>query len=364
MGWSFASTIKHQAAALCNIRQTLDNLDNRDLLFFFNECYNTLYRRVCRKDAGFYAVREKWDVLKKYTQNPTAIISASSAITLPDYVLEVTDVYEAKDEFDSRRRKYQNADNWSRSGSHGVYVLEGRTLFIDTSYASNPVWIEYIPEPPTITWPIKNHEPEIIEPGDVPQQPANNTIGYTRIDAGLKFIDLKTDNIVDMLEFFEDNEWEHTNFLVSDPYLIINYSNRIIPDRYQIRIYTQLFSGSLKYSLWDAFGWQGRPSNCEALYAVHNNFTLGDMIVRDYNDSGKIKKLGFFPDTKINYPNSIMRDLLTYMLADRIAFLSNIDSLLIQTGLDDAWQRFEDYTKVNRAAFRRIEVKQPFPVWR
>ena len=363
MGWSFASTVKHQAAALCNIRQTLDNIDNRDLLFFFNECYNTLYRRVCRKDAGFYALRERLDVLKKHTPNATGIISGTDSITLPDYVLEVTDVYEAREEFDSNRRKYQNADSWARGGSHGVYVLEGRTLFVDTSFATNPVWVEYIPAPAVITWPIKNHEPQILELSDVPVQPETNTIGYTRIEEGLKLTDLKTGNTVDMRIFFEDDEWEYKNYLVSDPYLIVNFSNRILPDKYQIRIYTQLFGGSFKYSLWDAFAWQGRPTNCEALYAVHNDYTLGDMIVRDWADGGKIKKLGFFPDTKINYPSSVMLDLLTYMLADRIAKLSMIDSPLIEDGLMAAWDSFEKYTKVNRAAFRRIEIMKPFSVW-
>lgn len=301
-------------------------------------------------------------MLKKHTPNPTAVISASSAVPLPDYVVEVIDVFEAKNEFDTNRRKYQNADNWSRSGSSGVYVLEGRNLFIDTTSASNPLWVEYIPAPPVITWPIKNREPEILEIDNVPAQPVTDIIGYTQIGKGLELTDLKTGNTVDMRVFFEDDEWEYSNFLVSDPYLVINYKNRIIPDRHQIRIYTQL-GGDIRHNIWDAFGWQGRPTNCEALYAVHNDYTLGDMIVRDYTDGKKIKKLGFFPDTKINYPNSILTDLLTYMLADRIAVLSQADSMLVQNGLTDAWQRFEDYTKVNRGAFRRIEIMKPFPVW-
>ena len=107
----------------------------------------------------------------------------------------------------------------------------------------------------------------------------------------------------------------------------------------------------------------GRPTNCEALYAVHNDFTMGDIIVKDHGDGEKIKKLGFFPDTKISYPNSITQDLLTYMLADRIAKISTIDSHLIAEGLMDSWERFEEYTKVNQAAFHRIEAMRPFSIW-
>jgi len=371
MNWSHASTIKQHAASLCNIQMTQENLNRRDLLFFFNECYNNLYRRICRKDKGFYARREKLETLRKYVLNPIEQISGSSSIQLPDYVLEVVGVYEAQEEFAANRVEYQNADNWSRVGSSRVYVLEGRQLFVDASMARAPIWVEFIPAPAVITWTIKNHEPDILDETDedgniiIPQQPDGDTIGYRRIDKNLVVTDLRPGNSpIDMKIYYEDELWEVKNFLISDPYLVINYANRILPSKHQIRIYSQPEQDfSVKGDVWNAFDWKGRPTNCEALYAVHNDFTLGDMVVKDHDDGGKIKRLGFFPDSKISYPNSITCDLLTYMLADRISKISNIDSPLIIDGLADSWERFEEYTKVNRAAFHRIEVMRPFSAW-
>jgi len=369
MNWSHASTIKQHAAALCNMEKTQDNLNRRDLLFFFNELYNNLYRKICRKDKGFYAKRERLDVLKRLSANPLDRVSGMNrTITLPDYVLEVVNVYEAQDEFDAGRVEYKNADNWSRGGgSARVYVLEGRSLFVDESFARMPVWVEFIPEPGVITWPTNNHYPDIIEDeADVPEQPHQDTIGYTRISPDLVFTDLRRGGgSVDMRAFYEDDEWAFQNWLVSDPYLIINYANKILPGKRQIRIYSRSAAGGNdKYSVWNAFDYKGRPTNCECLYAAHDDYSLGDIVVRDYNDGGKIKKLGFFPDTKVTYPNSITCDLLTYMLADRIARLCNIDnSPVIDQGLADSVMRFEGYTKVNRASFHQIEVVRPFNRW-
>jgi len=365
MNWSFASGIKKQAASLCNITKTLDNFDTQDLLFFFNECYTDAYRRICRIDPGFYSIRERLDVLIDYARNPLARISGTDAVTLPDYVLEVVNIYEAQEKFDTNRVIYSNSNSFSRDGVWRTYTLEGRTLHIDRSQAVLPIWVEYIPQSPIITWPVKNHDPEIMDEADIPPQPGGDTIGYFRIDDRLAMHDLRTGGPpVDMKIYYEDDEWECANFLISEPYLIINYKNRFLPDKRQIRIYSQLAqSASVKKDVWNAFDWKGRPTNCECLYAVHNDFTLGDMIVRDYDDGGKIKRLGFFPDTRINYPNTITRDLLTYRLADRLAKLSAIDSPLIRDGMFEAEDRFGEYARVNRAAFHQIEVVRPFSHW-
>lgn len=359
-----ASSIKHAAAALCNIRETVDNFDTCDLLHFFNECYADAYLKIGRKESGFYAKRAMLKTLQT-AENPLRKVESGWSIILPDYVTEVVDVFEAQEEFDSSRRKYQNASALSRQ-SRGNYVLEGRRLLVSDSRAGMPVWIEYLPPPVTITWPIKNRDPEMLRAEDVPKQPDGKIIGYIEISDGLAFRDIRSSGgPIDMRAFYERDDWEYRSHFVSEPFLIVNFKNKWC-DLWQIKIYERpgLDAAPSLGSTWNAFDWLGHATNCECLYAVHNAFTLGDMAVRDHADGGKIKRLGFYPDTVINYPNAAIYDLMVYRMADKLAKLSGIDSILIEDGLIEATRRFEQHTRANRASFRRIEAVQPFSIWR
>ena len=360
----YASDIKQAAAALCNIRETVDNFDTKDLLHFFNEVYADAYYKTGRRDPGFYANRVTLETLKS-ADNPFQKIERGRSVKLPDYIMQVVAVFEAQDEFDTNRIKYQNASSLSRS-SRRNYALEGRRLFITDDYASFPIWIEYLGPPVTVTWPVKNRNPEIIDIDKVPEQPANNIIGYNKIEEGLIFTDIRSNKPpVDMKKFYEWDDWEYQNHFISEPYLIINFKNKW-RDLWEIRIFERPSADAVPSSgnIWNAFHWQGHGTNCECLYARHDSYTLGDMIVRDYNDEGKIKKLGFFPDTEITYPNPVIYNYMVYRMADKLAKLASIDSILIEEGLTEAARVFEEFTRVNKASFHRMEAAHSFPVWR
>ena len=357
-----ASDIKRTACALCNIGETRHNLNTRDLLFFFNEIHADAYYRLGRKEPGFYAVRERIDRLADAYTDP--IQRDTLSLDLPDYMSEVLLVYEAHHEFDANRTEYRQSNGLNR-GMRGMYSLEGRRLLITPPTHGVPVWIEYLPEPAAITWPILNSDPEILDEADVPAQPDERLIGYIEVTEGLVFRDIRPGGgTVDMRVFFERDDWEYANHMVSEPYLIVNLKNRH-RDTWRIMIYQSLTTAAAPVTadVWNAFDWRGRGTNCECLYARHDNHTLGDMIVRDHADGGRIKKLGFFPDTELSYPSIVMADLLTWRLADRIAKLCGMDSPLIADGLFEAMDRFDNHVKINRAGFRQITPSRRYSPW-
>jgi len=359
-----ASEIKRTACGLCNISETEHNLNTRDLLFFLNEIYADAYYRLGRREPGFYAVREKLEALQNAFIDPIQRINDTCSITLPDYMVEVLSVYEAQHEFDTDRNEYKQTNGFTR-GLRGMYTLEGRQLHISPPIRNMPVWIEYLPEPARITWPVMNSRPEILQPDEVPEQPSENIIGYIEIRDDLTFRDIRPCGVtVDMKIFYERDDWEYKNRFVSEPYLIVNFKNKY-RNIWRIMIYQSLTTAAAPVTAeaWNAFDFQGHGTNCECLFAKHNSYTLGDMIVRDHNDGGAIKRLGFFPDSQIEYPNVVMADLLTYRLADRVAKLCRIDSPLIADGLFDAIERFDNHVKVNRGGFRQIQPSRRYSPW-
>ena len=239
----------------------------------------------------------------------------------------------------------------------GQYRIENNKILFD-GFGPVDVWIKYSTLPQTLTAPdspeeIKEDVKEVglvtdkgfyfkdnnsvekyydfssQEPVEKPFKPASNRF----LDGTLEFADgVVTYNGTDVTHIFAREDVGIDSIKVSDPYAIVNYS-----DKRSFIFYG--FEGA------DQLNWneaKGKETYGEVLGFTTNDLTGRGCIWRDEN--GDVWYTSFTPDTLLNYPSNTFFQLLIYKLAAVLTSLNGVQNqYLIEVQIPEAAVAFEEH---------------------
>ena len=240
----------------------------------------------------------------------------------------------------------------------GNYRIENNKIIFDGCLTPQDVWIKYSTLPQTLTSPDAPEEikEKVLEVGLVtdkgfyfkdnngvekyydfssqesiekPFKPASNRF----LDGTLEFDgETITYNGTDVTHIFAREDAGIGSIKVSDPYAIVNYS-----DKRSFIFYG--FEGA------DQLNWneaKGKETYGEVLGFTTNDLTGKGCIWRDEN--GDVWYTSFTPDTLLNYPSNTFFQLLIYKLAAALTSLNGVQNqYLIEVQIPEAAVAFEEH---------------------
>ena len=240
----------------------------------------------------------------------------------------------------------------------GNYRVENNQIIFDGRLVPVDVWIKYSTLPQTLTAPDSPEEikEDVVEVGLVtdkgfyfrdsnnvemyydfssqetvekPFKPASNRF----LDGTLDFNDgVITYNNTDVTHIFAREDVDIDSIKVSDPYAVVNYS-----DKRSFIFYG--FEGA------DQLNWneaKGKETYGEVLGFTTNDLTGKGCIWRDEN--GDVWYTSFTPDTLLNYPSNTFFQLLIYKLAASLTALNGVQNqYLIEVQIPEAQVAFEEH---------------------
>ena len=239
----------------------------------------------------------------------------------------------------------------------GQYRIENNKILFD-GFGPVDAWIKYSTLPQTLTAPDspeeikedvaevglvtdkgfyfkdnngveKYHDFSSQEPVEKPFKPASNRF----LDGTLEF-DGKTVtyNGTDVTHIFAREDVDIKSIKVSDPYAIVNYSDKL----------SFIFYG---FEGADQLNWneaKGKETYGEVLGFTTNDLTGKGCIWRDEN--GDVWYTSFTPDTLLNYPSNTFFQLLIYKLAAALTSLNGVQNqYLIEVQIPEAAVAFEEH---------------------
>ena len=239
----------------------------------------------------------------------------------------------------------------------GNYRIENNKIIFD-GFGPVDAWIKYSTLPQTLTAPDAPEEikEDVVEVGLVTDKgfyfkDSNNVEKYYDfssqesvekpfkaasnrfLDHTLEFADgVITYNNTDVTHIFAREDVDIESVKVSDPYAIVNYS-----DKRSFIFYG--FEGA------DQLNWneaKGKETYGEVLGFTTNDLTGKGCIWKDEN--GDIWYTSFTPDTLLNYPSNTFFQLLIYKLAAALTALNGVQNqYLIEVQIPEAEVAFAEH---------------------
>lgn len=239
----------------------------------------------------------------------------------------------------------------------GQYRIENNKILFD-GFGPVDAWIKYSTLPQTLTAPDAPEEikEKVLEVGLVTDKGFyfrdNNSVekyydfssqesvekpfksaSNRFLDSTLEFDgETITYNGTDVTHIFAREDVDIDSVKVSDPYAIINYS-----DKRSFIFYG--FEGA------DQLNWneaKGKETYGEVLGFTTNDLTGKGCIWRDEN--GDVWYTSFTPDTLLNYPSNTFFQLLIYKLAAALTSLNGVQNqYLIEVQIPEAQVAFEEH---------------------
>ena len=271
---------------------------------------------------------------------------------------------------------YQINRSSIKSRIPGEYIIENNTIkFIGRFYASQPIVVKYSTMPITLTAPddmLKLNIPSTATIGEY--EPENyvyfqdggnsykldlttNTfteeefkpliIDSTFLDGALTFTDNKMIYTVngeqnDVTDFFTIPNKTIQSIVVSDPYVMVNYSDNSI----------YIYSGLEGQALWNQNAIKNKKTLGIIIAFISNDKTGKGCIYKDAK--GNFYEASFTPDTILSYPTNIFFTYLEYKIAAILCGLCGYDNkYLNETLLPNAETTFyESLSQDNNAPYR------------
>ena len=333
-----ASDIIRQAKVVGNVLNV--NMSNFDLsTTLLNTEYQKLYDKIVAANGA--SIKEEY-----MDQEPFVI---------PEDCYHIIGVYKNKRPLPKSSIKQNIA---------GTYRIENNIIL-----CKGPITLKYSTLPQTITAPDK---PELLD-ADVKECGLVTDYGFYYKDsndvelyfdfskreseektfkpASNKFLDhtlefdgeTVTYNDTDVTYIFERDEATIDNIKVSDPYAIVNYS-----DKKSFIFYG--FEGA------DQLNWnesKGKETYGEVLGFTTNDITGRGCIWKDEN--GDIYYTSFTPDTLLNYPSNTFFQLLIYRLAGVLTALNGVQNqYLVENLIPNAEVAFTEHLAKDNVTVMRM----------
>ncbi len=358
----------------------------RDIVDILSAKWTDVYNKLNQIDEGFYSVTTK------LTSNMT---------TLPPYVKNTVDVYDAPSPIpEKRNRNRYKASSQSNLLDRRTYHISGFDLFCPDveRYPGLNIWVNYTPQAPELLFPIHNREPRILKPdwsSPSPYAPfADSGYAYSAAWDTMRYGDAnyiscsnsttkkayirkypktsEPNNIVADISklIFPDNPFPYTidYFKTVYPYVFITYRNTIDVANVQ-SYYSIIYKDMLNNPTWtdyNAFDFIGKPTNCMFLATDFNHVTGMGVTVADFGDQEdvngfmrpRIKELGFCPDTLVVFPDELVSRYLTAVLAERFVAKNNATDTqrAVADELAAATYAFNNFIGKDKSSWQRIEI--------
>ena len=331
----YASDILESAMELAQSK-ALNSYTFRDCMNWLTELWQQCYERIAQVDEGFYS--QTIQLTEKLTH-------------LPAFIKNSVKVYAARDVQDSQRTVFR-ASSMSDLHTSGTYHISGFDIFCPDA-VRRTVWLNYVPEPPFITFTKNNRDPKILK--EIPDTGIPNMRygNYQLSDAPYKLTSMHDPTIVvDIHDYIYREGFDIVSLIVDYPFIFITYEDKVTKD-WASYIYKDLLTHPT-VMFYNPFDYQGRPSRVKYIKAKWNDYTGMGVIIQDQEDN-LIKELGWTPDTIMHYPSPIMRHYLVAHLAKKFADINGSQLMAIENEVASANYELAHFLDVDKSAWVRID---------
>lgn len=393
----YASDALEDAMKLAQTK-SLNSYSFSDCMQHLNNTWADIYSRLALIDSGYYS---------------TCVRITQKLTHLPPFVKNCISVFAARQLNGFERQVYRPAHNTDLCSS-GSYMISGNDLYVPDADRKT-VWLEYVPQPQQIFFTHHNRDPKIIPFAYTKSEgvsslkdefkPKYETLynlyklhGYTIVkndngeDVEEEVLDwdrekLKTIKVWKLVHranpaYSEDitenvtkecdidnGEWQVVFISCKYPYIFISYEHSITGEHY-----SGFLTKDMEWTEYNPFAYIGLNSNVEYIKVGWNDKTGMGVTVQDYNDiidenddengngMPRVKEMGWTPDTKLIYPDTVVYRYLVARLADKLAALNESNVMGVQRELTDAEYNFEAFINKNKAGFTRIQNVNPITV--
>jgi hypothetical protein len=338
----YASDALEDAMRLAQTK-ALNSFTFSDCLSTLNQIWMDIYQRLAQEDEGFYS---------------KTVRLTEQLTKLPPYVKNTVRVYAAQRPLGYDRQIYR-ASGYNDLEAENTYHVSGFDLYCPDAIRKT-VWLNYIPAQPQLFFTHHNRDPKLYESQVTVQNDLFNMYRLRQIPnmmVGTQYIledrnTVRAENI-DITEYIQQEDYEVTYISCDYPYIFVSYRHKVTGD-YVSGFYNKVTT-SPEWNKYNPFDFSGKPSNVEYVKVGWNDKTGMGVIVKDYNDNGQLKELGWTPDTVLNYPTPEMYRLLVARLADKFAALNESQLMGVQKELIDAEYAFDNFLKKDQGAWKRID---------
>jgi len=362
---SYASDLLEDAMILAQTK-ALNSFSFRDTINSLTELWGYCYERIAQIDAGYYS--QTMRLTQKLTH-------------LPPFVKNTIRVYSAREQIGFSRRLYMEAGMNDLNAPRTFHVSGNDIYCWDADLRT--VWLEYIPEPPFITFTKNNRDPKILKADDdkakKPYYEQRNygmyrLWGREAVEKVGSSSSISEDIVARLnddqydIEFVHrmDNEaepivrndlrrdgYEIVAFILDQPWLFITYQRIDDSDIVHYESFlTQWVLSNGPMLPYNPFDFQGRGSNVKFIQAEYNDYTGMGVTIEDQAD-GNFKVLGFTPDTLMTYPSRIMYNYMVASMAQRFAALNGATIMAVEIALVQAQDEMGLWMKKNKSAWMR-----------
>lgn len=367
---TYASDALEDAMRLAQTK-ALNSYTFSDCLSYLNYTWSDIYNRIAMIDDGYYGVNIK--ITEQLTH-------------LPPFVQNTLQVYTAQSPIDHNRLLFRASGTTDITSSY-TYKLSGQDLYVPDALRMN-VWLYFVPACPQIFFTRHNRDPKLYDTADTVCKKYYNLFelkAYTDYDEDTKeysgevdyattpasistanyFVmqhradDSQIEDITDKLQREctdddTDGKWIITYLSCVYPYIFVSYKHSITDEHV-----SGFYDKQLQFNEYNPFDFTGKNSNIEYLQTDWNDKTGMGVVVKDYNDSERIKELGWTPDTILKYPSPIMYRYLVARLADKFAALNESDIMGVQKELVESKYAFEAFLSKDKSSWQRIVNVNP-----
>lgn len=358
----YASDALEDAMRLAQTK-ALNSYTFSDCLSFLNYAWSDIYSRMAMIDDGYYGVNVR--LTNKLTR-------------LPPFVKNSVQVYSAQSPVGYDRIVFRSSGAADMT-SRGTYHISGTDLWCPDA-ERRPVWLYYVPACPQIFFTHHNRDPKAYDEHETRRVTEYNLFmlhayaGDEEIDItsctrdGLLLADRFTmshrytkaeEDITELiaaapLDDEDDGEWRVCYLTCDYPYIFVTYEHSITGEHV-----SGFFDSDRHFNRYNPFDFTGRGSDVEYLACRWNDKTGMSVVVRDWDDGGAIKELGWTPDTRLDYPIPEMYRYLVARLADKFSALNESNVMGVQRELAEAQFAFEAFLDRDKSAWKRITNVNP-----
>jgi hypothetical protein len=338
---SYASDALEDAMRLAQTK-AINSYSWSDMLNYLNYAWMDIYQRINQMDDGYYS--RTVQITKRLTR-------------LPPFLKNTIHIYAAQ------RPVGHNHETFIASGyndlqGRNTYHISGFDLYCPDA-EHRTVWLNYIPMQQQIFFTRNNRDPKLYDA----YLPRVNAIYNMYIledvfkDDGLHHV-LKyripgEGEDCDITEtLYRGEHWSLIYITCDFPYVFCSWRHDVTGE-HQSGFFKNINTDS-EYIIYNPFEFTGRNSNVEYLDCKWNDKTGMGVILKDHNDNGQIKELGWTPDSLLIYPAPEAYRLLVAQLADKLSALNESSVMGVTKELVEARFAFDNFLKKDKSAWYRI----------
>jgi len=326
--------------------KAINSFSFRDITNTLTEQWAYCYEKIAQVDAGFYS---------------TTIPITQKLTHLPPLLKQSILVYASIDPVGYSRKVYKEASN-NDLNSPWTYRISGNDMYCWDA-PTRKVWLEYVPEPPFLTFTKNNRDYRILD--NVPDKQADNynygmfeLINESNVDiASQEHYIFRPRGSVDSSEETDLTEGiqrpDHTlrTFILDYPYAFASYEHNQTHE-FSSFILKDILNRFFK-DRYNPFDYMGRTSSIEYLSVKYNDYTGLSAVILDHND-GLAKELGWTPDTLVTYPSNVIVNYLRANIAKRFASLNNSTIMAVEDALVSSANEMSKFLKRDQSAWSRM----------